>query len=159
MIELLGIGLFVAVLLYPFLHEAGHSICAIIFGAKVVDFTLFPLPSILCNVTGVGEVGIACISVSGMLFPIFVSFLISGQRFGMCYTRMLLRMISALAFAISAVSVLLHVNPQDDMFHVMKILICARWTVPLFCGVIAALMIVLIVREKPLTEIMRTPDK
>ena len=52
-IKIIGIfffGLLTAIIIYPVLHEFGHSLVAIAVGAKVVDFTLFPTPNLMCDV-------------------------------------------------------------------------------------------------------------
>lgn len=37
------LGITVAVLIYPFLHEAGHSLAAFLVGAEVVEVEILPL--------------------------------------------------------------------------------------------------------------------
>ena len=68
-VGLFSIGLFTAILLYPTLHEAGHSLLALIVGAKVVDFNLFPIPSIMCDVFGVGNTGMIVMGLGGIIIP------------------------------------------------------------------------------------------
>ncbi len=41
-IGIILVGLFTAVIIYPMLHEAGHSLIALTVGADVVEFNLFP---------------------------------------------------------------------------------------------------------------------
>ena len=50
------VGLFVAIIIYPFLHEAGHSMAAILVGAKVIDFNLLPLPYVTCEVSSLNTI-------------------------------------------------------------------------------------------------------
>lgn len=44
-----AIGLFTAVILYPFLHESGHSLFAVALGGKVTEFNLcrFPISCVM----------------------------------------------------------------------------------------------------------------
>lgn len=81
----LFLGLFIAVLGYPFLHELGHSIVAILMGASVEEFCLFPVVYVLCNVYGIGEFGQVLIGVSGMLFPFICGIIIHCKNFWLWY--------------------------------------------------------------------------
>lgn len=80
MLGIFSIGLFTAILLYPTLHEAGHSLLALIVGAKVVDFNLFPIPSIMCDVFGVGNTGIILIGLGGIIIPYVISMIFKTKN-------------------------------------------------------------------------------
>lgn len=71
-------GFFIAVIFYPFLHEGGHSLAAVIVGAKVEEFNLYPLPNVLCNVQSVGTMGLVIIGISGMLFRFLITAIIQA---------------------------------------------------------------------------------
>ena len=114
------LGIFVAALVYPFLHEMGHIIASVFVGAEVMEMTLFPLPSVLSDVTGVGDMGLVIIGFGGTIFPLLISLLLSRKWFLTWYLRALLQGMSVLALVISIVSVLLAVNPQDDMIQILK---------------------------------------
>ena len=58
--------LFTAVLLYPALHELGHSLATLVFGGKVIEFHLLPLPNMLCDGSSVGNAGLVTIASSGV---------------------------------------------------------------------------------------------
>lgn len=105
-IWLLIIGLFTAVLLYPTLHELGHSLTTILLGGKILEFHLFPLPNMLCDGSSVGEIGLVIIGLSGMLIPFFVSLLLNPKPFLLWYISQLIKCISVLAFGISLMSLL-----------------------------------------------------
>ena len=58
--------MFTAVLLHPALHELGHSLATLVFGGKVIEFHLLPLPNMLCDGSSVGNAGLVTIAVSGV---------------------------------------------------------------------------------------------
>ncbi len=113
-------GLLVATVIYPLLHELGHIITSVLVGAEVVDMALLPVPSILCDVIGINNLGLVVIGFGGMVFPVLISFFLPRRWFFVWYLRMLLQVVSILAIIISCVSVILMVNPQDDMIQVLK---------------------------------------
>ena len=72
-IGLFIVGLAVAVIVYPVLHELAHSLVAIAVGARVVEINILPVPSVLCDIQAVDNTGIVAIGMSGMLLPFFLS--------------------------------------------------------------------------------------
>ena len=120
-LSILIVGLIVAIFIYPFLHESGHIITAIFVGADVVEFTLLPLPSVLCETAKVGGGGIVAISFGGIVFPLLISLLVPRKWFFTWYLRALLQGISVLALIVSCISVLFVVNTQDDMHLVLRV--------------------------------------
>ncbi len=65
-IGLLGVGLLTATVAYPLLHEAGHAVTAIMVGARVTAFQLFPVPFVVCDVSEIGGVAQAVIGIGGI---------------------------------------------------------------------------------------------
>lgn len=104
-IWLLFIGLLTAVVIYPFLHELGHSLATIILGGKVVEFHLFPLPNMLCDGSRLNNNALAFIGLCGMLFPFLISAIIKIKQFTFWYMLQLLKGISILAFVLSLISI------------------------------------------------------
>ena len=75
-VKLFGIlffGLLTAVIIYPFLHESGHLIAAVLLGAEVLEFNLFPLPNVLCDMTHMRDISIIIVGLNGLFFPISFS--------------------------------------------------------------------------------------
>lgn len=95
-----GIGLFIAIILYPFLHESGHSLAAFVVGADVTEFCVLPVPYVMCNVASLTEIQQMIIGVSGMAFPIIIALVIPKRWFWTWYIRFVLLGISLLAFII-----------------------------------------------------------
>lgn len=113
-----------AIVLYPFLHETGHSLITLLVGGEVVEFHLFPLPNILCLLREQNTAEVVLIGLSGMLFPFAVSCLPSCKNFWLWYVNWSLKGISLLSFLISAVIVIMFQSgtpvENDDMTRVME---------------------------------------
>ena len=153
------LGITVAVLIYPFLHEAGHSLAAFLVGAEVVEVEILPLPYVMCNVASLTNGQQIAIGVSGMLFPLLITVLIPRKWFWSWYVRFVLLFISFLAFAISAVTLILPngatINPQDDMLRVVSLLSGSEMILKLCLIVGIALIVVLTILDRPAKTIYR----
>lgn len=96
-----AIGLFTAVILYPFLHESGHSLFAIALGGKITEFNLLPIPNIVCNVSGLESRAIAFIGLGGLLFPLIFTTLVNIKNFWAWLIGMYVSFITFLSYLIS----------------------------------------------------------
>ncbi|MDO4802710.1 MAG: hypothetical protein Q4A15_11150 [Prevotellaceae bacterium] len=114
------ISLLTAVLIYPFLHESGHSIAAVLLKAKVAEFQLLPVPYILCDVSQIGNLGRSIIGMAGNFVPMIISILVPSNCFAVKSFRCTLKGISVLAMGISLVSVCFLINEQDDFYQVVS---------------------------------------
>ena len=97
-----------AIVIYPLLHETGHSIATVFFGGKVVEFHLFPLPNVLCEVYSVSNIGIAIIGINGMVFPLLVAIILSKKTFALWYISELITGITLFAFLISTIALIIN---------------------------------------------------
>ena len=88
---LLLTGLFSAGILYPSLHEAGHGVAALLLGGIVEEVSLFPESFVRCFLPGFPPWQIAAVALSGMLFPLFCSFLIPRRGLYLFYLRLVLQ--------------------------------------------------------------------
>lgn len=151
---LVALGLLTAGLIYPFFHETGHIVAALGVGASVNEFTLLPLPSIVCNMINVGNAGRITVGFGGMILPVLIALLIPRRRFLLWYLKLLLLGISLLAFGISFISVAFAVNPQDDMVQVLKFWGCNKSVLLAVLGIGFAALLAVIIRNKPFNRIL-----
>lgn len=144
-----GIGLFIAIIGYPFLHEAGHVIASILVGAEVLNITLLPVPSVLCGVADVSTAGVVIIGFAGTAFPLLLSLIIPQRWFISWIVRAILQGISALSLLISCVSVLFSVNQQDDMVQILKSWESGKMEILLILCSVLILTMVIMILDRP----------
>lgn len=146
---IVGIGFFIALIGYPFLHEMGHIFASLLVGAEVLELTLFPVPSVLCDVTGVGTAGLVVIGFGGVVFPLLFSLTMPRKWFISWCVRAILQGITVLSFAISCVSILFSVNHQDDMIQVLNFWESGKTVLLLILCCCAFLTFAFIALDKP----------
>lgn len=155
-VALFVVGLAVAIIIYPTMHELSHSVIAIMVGAKVMEINLFPLPNVLCDVTGVDNTGIVLIGLSGMTIPFLVSAVIKPKSFWVWYANYVLKGINFLAFTIAIISSIDFIGgkplPNDDLTQILVL-----WSDgQLFCLMLSVGMTIFsickLISEKPLVR-------
>lgn len=154
-IQLLFWGLFCAIVLYPILHEFGHSIAIIICGGKVCNIVLFPLPNILCNMNQRSAPQLIFIGVAGNIIPTMLSLVLQPKHFIFFYMNTIIKVICILAFVISAVGLIGNIpllKMQDDFVRLSniggsKILLLS------FCVILIILLTISIEKSKPFKKL------
>lgn len=140
---LLLCGLFIAVIVYPFLDELGYSLAAVLFGAKVIEFHLLAIPNILCNSAGLSIFLLLMIGFSGMMLPFSISMLIRPKNYYMWYGGFVLKGISLLSFIISIVAVILYLcgSPviNEDVTQIINFNALSLWQILIAVMVTAAI--------------------
>ena len=124
-IGLFVVGLTVAAIVYPVMHELAHSLVAIAVGARVVEINILPVPNVLCDVKSVDSTGMVAIGMSGMLLPYFLSVVFKAKNFWLWYANYIVKGISALAFVISTISTACFFMgaplPNDDTTQILAV--------------------------------------
>lgn len=159
---ILIVGLCVAIVIYPAMHEMGHSVAAVISGAKVLEINLFPVPSLLCNVGRVSAIGIVFISISGSIFPLLLV-IFSPKRFIGWYSCFTIRWISLLSYIISEVSIILFfcgipIKEEDITYALLENQQYA-WIYMLLYLLLIIVTSVLIVQSKPIEKLLLEIEK
>ena len=131
MIGLVIVGLLTAVIIYPFLHEVGHSLVALLVGAKITDFNLLPMPFIECEVSSVDITGQIFIGLGGMVFPFVVSMIYTPKKFWGWYVSLLLKGISVYSVVLSIMAIVFHINgyswQNEDVVQVLYMFPNGKW--------------------------------
>lgn len=99
------LGLLAAVFIYPFFHELGHTLAAILFENGVCDFRLFPLPSVVCEMDVTNKFTFAAVGFGGMLLPYLLSVTFPKKHFCLWYLWAVVSGICLLSFMISIVGI------------------------------------------------------
>ena len=76
------------------MHELGHSLATLVFGGKIVEFHLLPLPNIVCDGSTIGNAGLVTIGLCGMFVPFLISVSIRPKHFTLWYVTQLVKGIS-----------------------------------------------------------------
>lgn len=157
-VGLFFVGLLVAIIIYPFLHEAGHSMMAILVGAKVIDFNLLPLPYVTCEVSSLNTASMILIGLAGMFLPVLISIIVRPKSFWFWYCNLVIKFICFLSFAISFVAIVLYlfgvIIKNEDIVQVINI-----WNNGVFVLIITMVLSMIgiirsIIKQKPLMKIM-----
>lgn len=125
LIGILLVGLLSAILIYPILHEGGHALATVLFGGKVCEFHLLPLPFIICESSEVSLSGMILIGLSGILFPLLFSWVIYLKNFWVWLIGLYLNFICFLSFAISLYGCIRFINGSsiatEDITKVLEL--------------------------------------
>lgn len=152
------LGLITAIVVYPFLHESGHSVATMLFGGKVIEFHLLPLPNVLCDIYSISSVGIVIIGVSGMLFPLLIALPLSKKRFALWYMSEVIIGISVYAFFISAIALVLArfgiLMPNEDVIKVIQTMPESKLFVFLAAVAFMGLALWAFVKNKPVKRMI-----
>lgn len=162
-VKLFGVlfwGLLTAVIIYPFLHESGHSVAAILAGAEILEFNLFPLPNVLCNMTNISDIGRIFIGLNGMLLPIIFSDVISltfkKKNFWIRYVAFVLNCISILSAFVSllaAISFCLgRTIINEDVTQILEMYSNSIAFISIFVIAITVYLIVRLKLDKPIEK-------
>ncbi len=145
---LIAVGLMAAIIVYPFLHEMGHAVTALIVGTKVSDIQFLPVPSTVCQINTSNQLQIIAIGFGGIILPFLVTALKPPKRFIAWYLWFAIKGICILSFAISLWTIIFHRTglkiATDDMNQVMSFF--PEYKV-LYCIVILALLIIAATQE------------
>lgn len=156
MFLLIIVGFLTAIIIYPFLHEGGHSIIALMVGAEIAEFNLFPLPFVVCEVSKVDNIGQVLIGLGGILIPFILSMSLKPKTFWMWYVNLLIKGISTYAILLSVISILLHINGvswhDEDITKVLQFFPKGVLIFLLLFVLMSAYGIIKIIKEKPLTK-------
>lgn len=156
---LLAVGLLTAIFLYPFLHEFGHTIAAIVFGRQVCGFRLFPIPSVMCEMDVTNKISIIVVGFSGMLLPYLLSLISPRKNFWVWYLWLIISGICLLSFSVSIAGVILYATgspmANEDITQIMRF---TEEYYVLYLAILIVLSIirtVQIVRTKPIKRCMK----
>ena len=155
---MLMIGLTAAIVVYPFLHESGHSVAALIVGGKIIEYHLLPIPYVLYDVGKVTLAGQAFIGIGGTILPIVMTTVFHPNKwFWAWYGNLMMRGICVLSAAITAAASFLYAagNPvaNEDITSVLNITLDLIKEVIIASLLILVFLIIIIARDKPIKRI------
>jgi len=152
------VGLLTAAVIYPLLHEGGHAVAAALVGAEIAEFHLFPLPFVVCDISGVRAVGQLFIGGGGVLLPYLLSAALRPKNFWVWYVTVLVRGISLYAVLLSFIAVVCHMNgnswTNEDVVHVLVAFPNSAGGLLVSLGSMGAWMCTRLVKERIFTRCM-----
>lgn len=155
-INLFVIGILMATIGYPILHELAHIFACMFFGAKIIEINLFPSPNILCNVSDVSNIRVIAIGISGVVLPFVFAMIVKTNKFWIWYMKYVIKLISALAFIISAISSICFLTGRplsnNDITQILLVWENNKWIcVIAFIG-FSIIAVLELVKEKPVKK-------
>ena len=113
------VGLLCTVIIYPLLHELGHSLAAIALGGEIVQLSWLPIPSVLCKMNSPNTSQYVIVGLSGMIFPALLCIFVRSNRFWVWYLMFIMKLTAAWSLVLAGLSVFLFQKgitlPNDDM--------------------------------------------
>lgn len=113
--------------IYPLLHELGHGFIALIVGADIYEFSIFPQAYVLCDIFNVNITGIILMFLNGIIFPFIISELISLLKFNnfeVWYVNFIIKLNCAVSYLYTIVVIFMYANntpiPNDDMTQALN---------------------------------------
>lgn len=149
-------GLFIAVFVYPTLHELGHMLSAVVCGGEIRELHIFPSAYVVCNTVNIGDVGKIVVGLSGMMLPFLLTSMMQPKKFWSWYACFILRGVCILSFLISlAAVVMFHFEreiPNEDMTQVLQVR--PIYGSAYFIGLIILLLLelYLVVKSRPIKQ-------
>lgn len=157
-VGLLMVGLFVAVIVYPFLHEVGHSVVAILVGGKVIDFNILPLPYVVCDLSRTEKAATVFIGLAGIFFPAILSKIINPKSFWLWYGNIVMRGICLLSFIISFVAIIFNSFnikvENEDIVQVINVWKGGTFILAILMLFAIIIIIHSIIKQKPIDKIL-----
>lgn len=157
-IRLFVFGLFIIIIIYPFLHELGHIIMSYLFGGNVVAVNIFPQPSVLCDLTNVEDDRKVLVGAAGVVFPLLISGVFIKSGFWNWYMRFVIRGITLLSLILSLVALMVEnvsngIMKQDDFVIAYQYWHYGKINMIAVLLVLILVCILLILKEHPFKEL------
>ena len=118
------VGLLCTVIIYPLLHELGHSLAAIALGGEIVQLSWLPIPSVLCKMNSPNTSPNVIVGLSGMILPALLCIFVRSNRFWVWYLVFIMKLTAAWSLVLAGLSVFLFQKgitlPNDDMAIILE---------------------------------------
>jgi hypothetical protein len=160
-LRLVGItlaALFTALVLYPFLHESGHALAALLTGADCRAFRLFPTPYVEVSAAQISRAALAAVGLSGPLLPCAAALICPSKPFPVWCIRLTARGICVLSMLISATAILLRrggaIMENEDVIQVLAFWPDGELWILSGAVLLSGVLIAVIIKEKPLRKMI-----
>lgn len=152
-VGLFAVGLGMATVIYPALHEGGHAVVAWLLNVPVVAVHMVLEPCVQCDLRDAVAVAPVCIGWGGVVLPLVVSALLRPRSFWTWYAVFVWRCIAVFACGWMGVSALLFVYgtppADDDMTLLLELFPHHWWGHVALSAALSTMGTVLLVRDHP----------
>lgn len=152
-VGLFVVGLWIASVAYPVMHECAHAIVARAVGAAVREVYVLVDPHVSCDLYRINTIGGALIGWAGCVLPFLVAVLLRPHTFWIWYAVFVLRVISVFSCLLAGVSTLMYMcgkpMPEDDMTQLLTLYPQCRGWCLLLAVALSVIGMVVLVRDKP----------
>ena len=156
MMGLIIVGLLTAAIIYPLLHEVGHSLVALLVGARITEFNILPIPFVECEISNVDIIGQTLSGLGGIVFPFIMSMLLKPKWFWSWYASLILRCISVYSVILSIIATVLHINgnswQNEDIVQVLHLFPNGTWLLLIVLSIMGTYGLMRILKEKVLSR-------
>ena len=146
-----------AVFVYPTLHELGHLLAAVMAGAEVLDFSVFPVPYVSMTMNVAEPLHLAAIGLCGMIFPVLCS-MMTPKHLTSSVVVYVVRLVNVYAWLLSCLAIVLDQIglswKNEDVLTVIHYLNGRELTIFSFCVAFLLFCIFFFVKDKPIRRIL-----
>lgn len=163
-IKITIIGLVIAMLIYPFTHELGHTLTCLIVGAEVLEFEVLPVPHITCNIIGLTKSQIIAIGLSGNIVPLFIIGIIDVvtrkvKEFELLYAKVYFYFCCWLSMVFSAVSGIFMIMKEDDVYNIINRYPEEKVNCTIICVILAIVIMIRVYKIRIVKQFINYIDR
>lgn len=150
------VGLFIAIFVYPALHEIGHILSAAFCGGEIRELHIFPSAYVVCDTVNMGDIGKIVVGLSGMFLPFLLTSIVQPKKFWTWYACFILRGICMLSFLISLAAIVMFrlekAIPNEDITQVLQTRPVYGWVYFIGLFILLVFELYLIVKSRPIKQ-------
>lgn len=163
-ITMLIISLIIAIFMYPFVHELGHSFACILLGINVIDFEVLPIPYILCDMTFANKIDTIIIGNAGNLMPafiVYITYLFKIKNFNIKFARFYFNCCCIISYIVTIISIIITKSGnfdlvyQDDVAQLVNIYDNIWIQHLLIYIVLIIISLIMIIKNKPIKTLLK----
>lgn len=115
-IKLVIISVVFLLFVYPFFHELGHLTAAILSGAEIVSWEIFPIAQTGFLIGQYDSVDIMLISLAGDITPLSIILIPTFKSFYLYYLKLSITLLSAVIAVMSVIFIVTEYSGGESVF-------------------------------------------
>jgi len=146
-----------ATFFYPFLHELGHLLAALLTGSKIVEFSVFPTSYVMMDVSNASPWNTVIVGLCGMIFPMLCA-LVHPRQLTMSVIIYTIRAANILAWFLSCTAIVFDrigmCWENEDVINVIRCIGGGENVLFLVCLIAMLLSFFALFKDKPVSRIV-----